>query len=228
MLIGPGQNTLSEFRHLLAVPQHDGVLADQVDAADVAVEVDADAGPVEPRRHLLDVGGFAGAVVALDEHAAVVGKAREDRQRRVVVEAVGVVHRRHVLARLAEGGHLQFAVDAESLAYRDLDVGGARHVINALNRGLHVKSVLFGNWLVALIVGDRQAPRIRCRSFYVLGFSMPCNLPRDAGEDARLKSPWKSAAHRTPGADSGRRPCRCYEPAGVPGRARECSARRPR
>ena len=39
----PGQDALAEFGDLLAVAQHDRVLADQVDAADVAVEVDADA-----------------------------------------------------------------------------------------------------------------------------------------------------------------------------------------
>jgi hypothetical protein len=44
--------------------EHDGVLADQVDAADVAVEVDAHARPVEPRGDLLDVRRLAGAVVA--------------------------------------------------------------------------------------------------------------------------------------------------------------------
>src|SRR3546814_11767123 len=48
----PGQDALAEFRDLLAVAQHDGVLADQVDTADVAVQIDADAGPVrsEERR----------------------------------------------------------------------------------------------------------------------------------------------------------------------------------
>ena len=41
---GPGQNPFTEFGDLLAVLQHDGVLADQVDAADVAVEIDPDQG----------------------------------------------------------------------------------------------------------------------------------------------------------------------------------------
>src|SRR3546814_8716537 len=49
-----------------------------VDAADVAVQVDPDARPVQPRRHLLDVGRLAGAVVALDHDPPV---ARETRQR---------------------------------------------------------------------------------------------------------------------------------------------------
>ena len=38
-----GQDALAELGDLLALLQHDRVLADQVDAADVAVEVDADA-----------------------------------------------------------------------------------------------------------------------------------------------------------------------------------------
>ena len=87
----PGQQAFAEFGHLLAVLQHDGVLADQIDAADMAVEIDADAGPVQPRRHLLDMGGLAGAVIALDHDAAVEGKARQDRQRGLAIEAIGVV-----------------------------------------------------------------------------------------------------------------------------------------
>ena len=90
----PGQDALAEFGDLLVVAQHDRVLADQVDAADVAVEIDADAGPVEPRGDLLDMGRFAGAVIALDHDPAVEGEAGEDRQRRVAVEAIGVVDNR--------------------------------------------------------------------------------------------------------------------------------------
>jgi hypothetical protein len=43
LLQRPGQDAFAELGDLLAVAQHDRVLADQVDAADVAVEVDADA-----------------------------------------------------------------------------------------------------------------------------------------------------------------------------------------
>ena len=83
----PGQQAFAELGDLLAVAQHDGVLADQVDAADVAVQVDPDAGPVQARGDLLDMGRLAGAVVALDHDAAVVGKAGQDGQGGVVVEA---------------------------------------------------------------------------------------------------------------------------------------------
>ncbi len=75
-----GQDAFAELGHLQAVLQHDGVLADEIDAAHVAVEIDADARPVEPRRHLLDVRRLAGAVVALDHDAAVVLEAGEDRR----------------------------------------------------------------------------------------------------------------------------------------------------
>ena len=90
----PGQQPFAELGDLLAVAQHDRVLADQIDAADVAVEIDADAGPVEARRDLLDMRRLAGAVIALDHDAAVVGEAGEDRERGVVVEAIGLVERR--------------------------------------------------------------------------------------------------------------------------------------
>ena len=123
MLQRPGQDAFAELGDLLAVVQDDRVLADQVDAADVAVEVDADAGPVEARGDLLDMGRLAGAVIALDHDAAVVGEAGEDRQRGVAVEAVGLVDDPGTCSvALAEGRHLHVAVDAERLAHRDLDV----------------------------------------------------------------------------------------------------------
>ena len=75
---------------------------------------------------LLDMGRFAGAVIAADHDPAVEGEAGEDRQRRVAVEAVGVVEIGDVLARLAERRHLEIAVDAEGLADGDLDVGRVR------------------------------------------------------------------------------------------------------
>ena len=63
--------------------------------------------PVEARGDLLDMGRFAGAVIALDHDPAVEGEAGEDRQRRVVVEAIGVVDIGDVFARLAERRDLQ-------------------------------------------------------------------------------------------------------------------------
>src|SRR3546814_10974467 len=65
-----------------------------------------------PRRHLLDVGRLAGAVVALDHDPPVARETRQDRQRGVVVEQVGVVPVGDVLAGPGEGGDL--TVDAEA------------------------------------------------------------------------------------------------------------------
>ncbi|KAH2808728.1 hypothetical protein KXV85_005855, partial [Aspergillus fumigatus] len=82
----PGQNAVTEFGDLLAVADNDGVLADEVDTADVAVEVDAHAGPVQPRRDLLDMGGFAGAVIAGHHDAAVARETGENGKRGGAVE----------------------------------------------------------------------------------------------------------------------------------------------
>ena len=125
VLVGPRQDAVAEFRDLHAVLDDDGVLADQIDTADVAVEVDAHAGPVEPRRDLLDVGRLAGAVIAGDDDAAVVGEAGEDRQRGLAVEAVIRIDVRHMVVGLGIGRNFHVAVDAEKLPDRHLHVGHA-------------------------------------------------------------------------------------------------------
>ena len=122
VLQGPGQEALAKLGDLLVVAEHDRILADKIDAADVAVEIDADAWPIEPRRDLLDMRRFAGSVIALDHHSPVEGKPSEDRQCRIMVEAIGFVEVGDMLARLAECRDLQIAVDAEGLTHRDRDV----------------------------------------------------------------------------------------------------------
>ncbi len=87
----PGQDALAELGDLLAVLQDNGVLADQVDAADVAVQVHADQRPVQPGGDLFDVGRLAGAVIALNHDAAVKGEAGADGERRLRIEAVALV-----------------------------------------------------------------------------------------------------------------------------------------
>ena len=72
----------------------------EVDAADVAVQIDAHAGPIETRRHLLDMGRLAGAVVAGHDHAPVLGEAGQDGKRGRVVEPVIGIDVRNVLVRL--------------------------------------------------------------------------------------------------------------------------------
>ena len=79
--------------------------------------------PVEPRGDLFDMGRLAGAVIALDHHAAIVGKARQDRQRGVRIEDVGLVEIGHALVRLGEGRDLHVDIDAECLADVHFGVG---------------------------------------------------------------------------------------------------------
>ena len=120
----PRQDAVAEFGDLLIVLDDDGVLADQVDAADVAVEIDAHQGPIEPRRHLLDMGGLAGAVIAGDHHAAVLGEAGEDGERGRPVEPVIRVEVGHVLVGLGIGRHFHIAVDAEYCCRIDTFMSG--------------------------------------------------------------------------------------------------------
>src|ERR1700735_482976 len=129
MLERPRQYALAEFGYLLAVLQDDRVLADQVDPADVAIEVDSDAGPVQPRGHLLDVRGLAGAMIALDHDASVVGKASRNRHRGFAVELIGCINVRNVLGTHRKRRNVHVDIDAEGLPGRDLgirnvDLGG--------------------------------------------------------------------------------------------------------
>ena len=114
----PGQHAVAEFGDLLAVLQHDRVLADEIDAGNVAVEIDSHQRPVEARGDLLDMRRFARAVIARHHHAAVEGEARENGEGSVLVEEVVGVEIRHVLIRHGIGGRLHIRVDAEHLAHR--------------------------------------------------------------------------------------------------------------
>ena len=55
MLQTPRQKPFAEFGNLFAVAQHDGILADEVDTRNMAVEIDAHGRPVEARGDLLDM-----------------------------------------------------------------------------------------------------------------------------------------------------------------------------
>ena len=115
----PSRNSVTCLPSLTTIE----VLADQIDTADVAVEVDAHAGPVQPRRDLLDMGRLAGAVIAGDHDAAVVGEAGEDRERGGAIEAVIRIDVRHMRIDFGIGRHFEIAVDAEHLPDRHLHVG---------------------------------------------------------------------------------------------------------
>jgi hypothetical protein len=130
----PGQDALAELGDLLAVAQHDGVLADKVDPADMAVQINPHTGPVQPRRDLFDMGRFAGAVITLDHDAAVVGEAGQDGERGIVVEHIGLVQFRHMVGAMRERRDLHIGIDAEGLAHRYrnircLQIVGALHLV---------------------------------------------------------------------------------------------------
>ncbi len=103
----------------------------------MAVQVDPHARPVQPRRDLFDMGRLAGAVIALDHDPAVVGKAGQDRQRGVVVEAVGVVDQGHALAGLREALDHHVRVDPEGVANRDIDRRNFRRIDAAVSHFDH-------------------------------------------------------------------------------------------
>src|ERR1700759_1306753 len=102
----------------------DGVFADEIEARDVPVQIDAYAGPIQARRHLFDMRGLARAMEALHEHPAVVCEARQDGERGVGIETIAGVGVGNVLGTRSEGWRTQIAVDAEHLADRD---GGVWH-----------------------------------------------------------------------------------------------------
>src|SRR3546814_20867824 len=83
------------------------------------VEIDPDARPVEARRDLLDVRRFAGAVIALHHHPAIMREARADRERGIGIEDIGRIEIGHTLVRLAERGALHVAVAPEQLEQLD-------------------------------------------------------------------------------------------------------------
>ena len=120
VLHGPGQNAVTELGDLLAVLEDDRILADEIDTRHVAIEIDAHQRPVEPRGDLLDVGGFAGAMVPLHHDAPVEGEAGKDRQRGVAIEKVVGIDRRGVRIGLCVAHHLEVGIDAEQVAGGEL------------------------------------------------------------------------------------------------------------
>src|SRR3546814_10837263 len=111
---------------LLAFHEDDGVAPDQVDAADMRVQVYADARPAQAGGDLLDMAGLAAAVIALHHHAAVIGEARQDREGGVRIEDIGGVEVGNPLVSLRKGGDLHVDIDAEHFARVDFAVGRDR------------------------------------------------------------------------------------------------------
>ena len=119
----PGQQAFTEFGDLLALAQHDRVLADQIDAADVAVEVDAHARPVEAGGDLLDMRGFSRTVIALHQDTTVVGEAGENRQRGVGIEYITGIDIGHAFIAVRKSRHMHVDIDAEYCPGIDGGVG---------------------------------------------------------------------------------------------------------
>ena len=94
----------------------------------MAVEVDADAGPFEPRGDLFDMGRFAGAVIARHDHAAVVGEAGENGERRLFVEQVVGVKVGHVVVANRIGRTIHIRINTENLTNRNFGVRQAGRV----------------------------------------------------------------------------------------------------
>ncbi|MCY1309111.1 hypothetical protein D9M70_591720 [compost metagenome] len=78
MLIGPRQNAVLEFGNLHAVLDDDCILTDEINTADMAVEIDTDTRPVETGCDLFDMGRFTRSVITGNHHAAIIGKTCEN------------------------------------------------------------------------------------------------------------------------------------------------------
>ena len=136
----PWQNAVAEFGNLHALANNDRILADQIDAADMAVEIDTHAGPIQPRGDLLDMSRFAGAVIAGDDNPAVAGKAGQDGKRGRAVEPVVRIEFGDVLLRFGIGWNLQISIDSEYLSDRNLHIRQAGFS-RRISRERHCSSV---------------------------------------------------------------------------------------
>ena len=124
----PWQNAFLKLGHLLAVFQHNRVFTDQINTADMAVEIDPHTRPVEPGCNLLNMRRFTGAVIALHHDAAIMGKARQQCHCGLLVEQIIFVKIRHILAAFGEGRNRHINIDTEYVAGIDLAIRGIRHL----------------------------------------------------------------------------------------------------
>ena len=102
------QGAFAILRYLLAIAQHDRILAHKIDAADMTVQVDPDARPIQPGRNLLDVSRFAGSMHALNDDAPVLLEAGKYCERGGGIEAIGLVDGRNPGRVLTETPQLAF------------------------------------------------------------------------------------------------------------------------
>ena len=128
MLIGPWQNAITEFRYLHAVLDDDGVLADQVDTADMAVQIDSHARPVEARCDLLDMGGFTGPVISGNDDPSIEGKTRKDGQRCLFIEQIVRIDVGYMRIRHRIGGNHHIGIESENVLRRNRCIGKIGYV----------------------------------------------------------------------------------------------------
>jgi hypothetical protein len=122
MTSGRPASAFAELCHLQTIAQYDRVASDQVNTADMRVEVDADARPVKPSRNLFDMSGLTRAVVPLHHDAAIERESGEDREGRVRIKHVGFVNIGHAFIDLGKGRNLHVDVDPEHFTHVDLAV----------------------------------------------------------------------------------------------------------
>jgi pyruvate/2-oxoglutarate dehydrogenase complex dihydrolipoamide acyltransferase (E2) component len=137
---------------LLAILQDDGIAADQVNAADMRVKVDADARPFEARGHLLDMRRFARAVIALHHDTAVEGKACKNGERGIGIKDIRRIKIRHAFIRDRKGRAFHIHIDAEHIAHVHLGVGCGK---DSRRAGLDVGHI--GHELTRLLLRSREA-----------------------------------------------------------------------
>src|SRR5262249_13804098 len=106
------------------------VLADQIDAADVAVEIYAHAGPIEFGRHLLDLRGFAGTMLAGAYYAAVLSQARTNVECGWAIVTIVSVNIRHVCIALRMSPSSEMPVYSEDVPNRRFHLGQAGNLLH--------------------------------------------------------------------------------------------------
>ena len=119
----PGQQAFAELGHLSAVTQDDGILADEVDAADVAVEVDANTRPVKAGSNLFDMGRLSGTVIALNHHPTIVREAGQNGACCIGIEPIAFVQRGHVNGGFRKCRGRCVGINSENIAHRHGRVG---------------------------------------------------------------------------------------------------------
>ena len=123
MLQRPREQPFTELSNLLAIFQDNRVFPDEVDTADMAIEVNPHHGPVEPCGDLFDMGGLTGSVITLHHDAAVMCEACANGLGGFIIKEIGLINRRYILGCFAKGRNLHIEIDIKDFTRRDHNVG---------------------------------------------------------------------------------------------------------